>query len=303
MEECDIAGLETDECRFVQARNPWGKREWVGAWCDNDQHWEDYPAVKEQLNPSFADDGTFWMNWKDYMVQFDQVFMCLDFPDTWQGRLFKGEWKAADEVSGAGGMPKYKSFPVNPQYTFTAKEPTKIVAILSQPDLRWTKGVAENKDAIGFVLMELKGENKRVAKFTPKGMRGMSRTFAPSRDIAGIVNEVPPGRYAIIPCTFQPNVTVPFMLQLYTSTEVSYDQEGDDLPDLDELDVESDDDDEWDDEPDEEDIGDQAEPEQDGLELKALMEQVSDLASLIKCLTTDVQGLEAKVTKLEGEAN
>lgn len=302
MEECDIAGKDADECRFVQARNPWGKREWVGAWCDKDQHWEDYPAVKEQLNPSFGDDGTFWMNWKDFMEQFDQVFLCMDFPDTWEGRGFKGEWKSGDEVSGAGGMPKFKSFPNNPQYTFTCTEATKVVAIVSQPDLRWTKCVPEYKDAIGFVLMELKGEsNKRIAKFTPKAMRGMSRTFAPSRDIAGVINELKPGRYAIIPCTFQPNVTVPFMLQLYTSTKVEYDQEGDDLPDLDELEVETDDEDDWEDAPEEDDVGDQAEPEQEGLELKALMEQVSDLAGLIKGLTSDVEGLESKVTKLEGE--
>jgi hypothetical protein len=272
VEECDIAGLHQDECRFLQVRNPWGMREWLGQWRDNDQLWEDYHAVKEQLNPSFANDGTFWMNWKDFMVQFDQIFLCMDFPDTWKGRLFKGQWKSGDKASGAGGMQKFKSFPVNPQYTFTCKEPTKVVAIVSQPDLRWTKCLPNYKDAIGFVLMELKGEtNKRIAQFTPKAMRGMSRTFGASRDISGIINELPPGRYAIIPCTFQPNTILPFMLQVFTSTAVEYDQAGDDLPDLDELEVESDDEDEWGDAPEEDDIKDQAEPEQEGLELKALM--------------------------------
>ncbi len=36
---------------FVQCRNPWGQGEWKGDWADNDVMWDDYPAVRAQLNP------------------------------------------------------------------------------------------------------------------------------------------------------------------------------------------------------------------------------------------------------------
>jgi len=287
--------------KFVQVRNPWGMREWKGDWCDNDVMWEDYPQVKELLNPGeFKNDGTFWIEYTDFKEQFNQLFICLDFEDSWQGKRFRGNWVPGDNKSGAGGMPKFKTFGTNPQYSFTVEEDTKAVFIVSQRDLRWQENNAKYKEAVGFVCMKLSGESKRAKGFSGKLMAGMSRTFAPMRQVAGQLN-LKPGAYVLIPCTYKPSAAPKkFILEAYTSTPVKFDMEGDELPDLDEIEEEeAEEQEDLDDDTFEEEEEDEEEQEDDGRELAALAEQVGELSSVIRGLTTDIKKLEDKLSQLE----
>lgn len=171
-----------DSFRMLHVRNPWGMGEWRGDWSDSDFMWEDYPAIREKLNPGeFVNDGKFWMQWEDFKEQFDQIFICYDFPPEWTGRRFRGSWIPGSDVSGAGGMPKFPTFPSNPQYGFTVHERSEIVPIVSQMDVRWQTGENEYKTAIGFVVVRLTDDHKRCHKFAPQKMAAMSRSFAPTR--------------------------------------------------------------------------------------------------------------------------
>jgi hypothetical protein len=75
----DVSVEETEDVdaltgRMVKLRNGWGLADWKGDWCNDDFMWEDYPSVREFLNPGeFADDGSFWMEWADFEKQFNQV--------------------------------------------------------------------------------------------------------------------------------------------------------------------------------------------------------------------------------------
>merc|ERR1719446_1734474 len=199
----EVSVEETDEMdafegKMLRIRNPWGMREWKGDWCDNDVLWEDYPSVMESLNPEgFKNDGCFWIEWNDFKEQYNQLFIGLDFGDSWQGRRFRGSWTKGSDTSGAGGMPKYASFPTNPQYSFKVETPTKGIFICSQKDNRWQGGSSKYKTAIGWVCMKLTGEKKRCKKFSGKRMAGMSRTFVPARTVAGQVT-LAPGNYAVV---------------------------------------------------------------------------------------------------------
>ncbi|KAG2499705.1 hypothetical protein HYH03_002640 [Edaphochlamys debaryana] len=64
-----------DRFQLVQLRNPWGTFEWAGAWSDNSPLWEQHPKVKRALDFMPADDGTFWMEWKDFCAHYN----CLEF--------------------------------------------------------------------------------------------------------------------------------------------------------------------------------------------------------------------------------
>lgn len=70
---------------MLQLRNPWGKKEWLGPWSDYSKAWEKYPYVHEQLRVradkdtksnlttgtlGAADDGRFWMLFKDFFQFF-----------------------------------------------------------------------------------------------------------------------------------------------------------------------------------------------------------------------------------------
>ncbi|KAG2452830.1 hypothetical protein HYH02_002176 [Chlamydomonas schloesseri] len=64
-----------DRFQLVQLRNPWGTFEWDGAWSDKSPLWEQHPKVKRALDFTPGDDGTFWMEWKDFY----SYYKCLDF--------------------------------------------------------------------------------------------------------------------------------------------------------------------------------------------------------------------------------
>eukprot|EP00753_Platysulcus_tardus_P015043 PLAT4738.1.p2 GENE.PLAT4738.1~~PLAT4738.1.p2 ORF type:complete len:574 (-),score=302.24 PLAT4738.1:105-1790(-) len=288
-----------EEFKLVRMRNPWGMREWTGDWCDNDFMWEDYPDVKRELNPGpFVNDGSFWMTFEDFTQQYNTIFVCVDLPDGWETVAYSGEWIKGDTRSGAGGAPNYpKTWAMNPQYGFSVAEETDFLIVLSQRDLLWETGSGKYTSAVGFIVAELSAGKKVVTKLSRRKMKGMSRTFAPLRSVAGRC-KLPPGEYVIVPSTFKAGTETRFLLEVHTSTDVTPHLEGDELPDT--MDAEESDDEEDDDgcafdEPEEP----EEEPEEEGLEIRALQTTVSDLATLIHKLKDEISGLEDRVAAVE----
>jgi calpain-15 len=72
--------VDTSGLRLLQLRNPWGSFEWTGPWSDNAPEWDRYPSVKKELRGAAAagtkDDGTFWMDWDDFVTEFSQLDVC-----------------------------------------------------------------------------------------------------------------------------------------------------------------------------------------------------------------------------------
>jgi len=72
-----IGAHEIDGVKLIQLRNPWGKFEWTGKWADNDAAWDEHPNVKQQLNPTFEDDGIFFMSYEDFEKNYKKVDVCM----------------------------------------------------------------------------------------------------------------------------------------------------------------------------------------------------------------------------------
>lgn len=68
-----IKQIETN--KLVQLRNPWGETEWNGAWCDNSKEWKNYNLKNENKN-----DGSFFMEIKDFMIFFQVAYFCYFNP-------------------------------------------------------------------------------------------------------------------------------------------------------------------------------------------------------------------------------
>lgn len=103
---------------LVRLRNPWGKKEWTGAWSDGSR--EMRTAGSSIPHPN-KDDGEFYMEMSDFLRYFEQCTICNLTPDVdrdgdadtlhYVASIF-GNWRRGK----AGGFQKKMQ---NPKYCFT----------------------------------------------------------------------------------------------------------------------------------------------------------------------------------------
>ena len=74
-----LKAVEVGGIRLVSLRNPWGNEaEWNGPWSDRSAEWRNNPDISKALNVDYQTDGTFWMDFEDFMYVFGrlQVMNC-----------------------------------------------------------------------------------------------------------------------------------------------------------------------------------------------------------------------------------
>jgi len=64
---------------LLKIRNPWGNTEWIGDWSDHSNLWTE--DIKMKLRYQNKDDGSFWMNLKDFKHYFSKIQICKVFPN------------------------------------------------------------------------------------------------------------------------------------------------------------------------------------------------------------------------------
>jgi len=231
--------------RLVQLRNPWGMREWNGAWKDHGREW-DTPAGQRaftELGVTFGDDGTFWIEWADFQQHFTQVYVCrvlsyrvydarrVDFVPghfvsgaerQWYRYEVEGEW-TADNAGGCFNFPQWRK---NPQYEIVAMTGTEAYLLLMQPDPRLDDRRAEDTNKIGMYLMRGHERMRRKVLYDSEEIEGDdvvdSTPFIAYREVqCNTMDEEAEdpldGRYVLCPSTFHPMKLGGFRLVLYTS--------------------------------------------------------------------------------------
>jgi len=142
--------------RLLQLRNPWGMREWEGPWKDDGEEWRTAQGKKAmaELGVVFEEDGTFWIEWGDFQMHFNKIYVCrvlsytswdsdrntfsggFEMPGEtpWYRYEYAHEW-TADNAGGCFNFPEWRK---NPQFEFTTAEETDAIFLLMQPDPRMT---------------------------------------------------------------------------------------------------------------------------------------------------------------------
>ena len=67
-----------DGRQLVRVRNPWGdQQEWTGAWSDSSKEWRELgQEERESFGLTVDTDGEWWMEWRDFVENFDEVEIC-----------------------------------------------------------------------------------------------------------------------------------------------------------------------------------------------------------------------------------
>ncbi|XP_049882091.1 calpain-A-like isoform X2 [Pectinophora gossypiella] len=226
---------------LLRMRNPWGNEaEWNGPWSDKSPEWRFIPeSEKEELGLNFDDDGEFWMSFKDFVQHFSRVEICNLNPDSldpeecpegctkkWEMSVFEGEWVRG--VTAGGCRNFLESFWRNPQYTVTLTDVDEdddenkctIIVALMQKNRRSQRHQGVECLTIGFAVYRLP-DYGHVPKpldinfFKYNASVGRSQAFINLREVSARF-KFEPGRYVIVPSTFDPDEEGEFLLRVFS---------------------------------------------------------------------------------------
>ncbi|MED6241200.1 Calpain-9 [Ataeniobius toweri] len=230
-----ITGLEEvhfrgQKVKLIRIRNPWGQVEWNGCWSDNSREW-DYidKAEKTRILQNAADDGEFWMEFEDFKRNYDKVEICNMSPDAldddtkrnWEVNIFEGNWIRG---STAGGCRNYiDTFWTNPQFKLELVDADddddvcSVVIALMQKNRRKLRKEGLDLETIGFAVYEAPEEDDQVGKdfFRYHPSKARSRTYINVREVSERFT-LPPGRYLLVPTTFQPHHEADFLIRIFS---------------------------------------------------------------------------------------
>lgn len=220
---------------LLRVRNPWGNQvEWNGAWSDGSAEWQYIPDhEKERLGIDFKEDGEYWVSYKDFINNFDQVEICNLTPDSldnlspfqWEVSSFMGSWVRG--VSAGGCRNFLNSFAMNPQFLVSLEDPdtddadnkcTVIINVI-QKGRRAKRDEGGDLLTVGFCIYALRGYKSPgrldTEYFKYNASCARSKSFINLRETAARF-KLPPGNYVIIPSTFNPGEEGEFMLRVFT---------------------------------------------------------------------------------------
>jgi hypothetical protein len=115
--------------RLVKIRNPWGRKEWTGAWSDGSKEWT--AEWMTRLNHQFDDDGIFWMSYKDMLSKYKYID---------RTRIFGPGWHVAQQWMSVQVPWSALDYQTN-HFSIDVPEDTDAIIVLSQLDDRYFKGL------------------------------------------------------------------------------------------------------------------------------------------------------------------
>ncbi|KAL4965201.1 calpain-like protein [Aspergillus stella-maris] len=142
---------EIDGVRLVKLRNPWGKKEWSGAWSDGSEQWT--AEWMEKLNHKFGNDGFFWISYEDLLKKYQH------FDRT---RLIGPEWTITQQWTSLN-VPWSADYHTT-KFKLDVTKAGPVVLVLSQLDTRYFKGLIGEYDFVLKFRLEKEGEDDYIVR-------------------------------------------------------------------------------------------------------------------------------------------
>uniref|UniRef100_A0A8C4HJW9 Calpain 9 n=1 Tax=Dicentrarchus labrax TaxID=13489 RepID=A0A8C4HJW9_DICLA len=223
--------------QLIRVRNPWGQVEWNGPWSDDSREWSYVDkAEKYRLQQNSTDDGEFWMEFEDFKRNYDKVEICNMTPDDltentkrhWEVSMFEGSWIRG---STAGGCRNFiDTFWTNPQFMLQLEDTDdddddvcSVVIALMQKNRRKLRKEGLDMETIGFAVYKAPDEVDHLGKdfFRYNGSKARSRTYINMREVSERFT-LPPGKYLLVPTTFQPHHEADFLIRIFSEKKAEY---------------------------------------------------------------------------------
>jgi len=227
------------EIPLVRIRNPWGNEtEWNGAWSDGSAEWQYIPDdEKENIGLNFENDGEFWMSYKDFRSNWDQLEICnlsphaLEGDDcsqhhTWQVKQVEGSWVPGESAGGCRNF--LDTFAMNPQFRIRVEDPDDddddnlctVIVSLMQKGRRALRDEGLDTLTIGFAIYFLRDPDSLPNPLDTDFFKytrsvGRSKAFINLREVTCRFR-LPPGTYCIVPSTFKPEEAGDFIFRIFS---------------------------------------------------------------------------------------
>ncbi|KAM7043443.1 calpain-6 isoform 1-T5 [Acridotheres tristis] len=223
-----VFSFKAQKLFMIRLRNPWGKKEWHGAWSDSSEEWKKVSdSERKNLGLTVENDGEFWMTFEDWCKNFTDVDICrtvntsfFSLHKTWEKKIMYGAWAQHPEplLNRSGGcFDNRETFLQNPQYLFDVKKAEdKVLVSLQQEDRRKYKKEGKGDNiTIGFEILKVEDNRRyRLHKLTVQE-RVATSPYSNTRSVF-LRSVLQQGRYVLIPTTYIPGVPTKFILRLYT---------------------------------------------------------------------------------------
>uniref|UniRef100_A0A8C6XSD7 Calpain 6 n=1 Tax=Naja naja TaxID=35670 RepID=A0A8C6XSD7_NAJNA len=213
---------------MIRLRNPWGNKEWKGAWSDESEEWKKVSkSERTRLGLTLENNGEFWMTFEDWCKNFTDVDICrivntsfFSIHKTWEKKMMRGQWTKNPNATlnrSGGCLNNEATFLQNPQYIFdVTKVEDKVLISLQQKDQRIHRkeGAGDNL-VIGFEIFKVEDNREYRLHQLKIQERITNFTYLNNRTVYLKVF-LKQGRYLLIPTTFTPNTEGEFILRLFT---------------------------------------------------------------------------------------
>ena len=202
--------------QMMKLRGFAGDPEWTGKWSDQSDAWTS--RLRQMLAYSKdSDDGTFWMEFKDFAKYFTSAYATKVADDQWNRFWVKSRWM--DET--AGGGPSYTSWRNNYQWLLSLPRDTQLTIELSLPDPKLSSDNLLAIPPIGLLVchgngagpnarrrkLKIENQSEIVFQANPKSTRRLQVPVRLPASPAG-------APYVLVPYVATPGAESPFKLSI-----------------------------------------------------------------------------------------